>query len=495
VSSGVASGARGRPRRARRFPRLVLAAIAVGTIGLLAATGYESLLPRREVRIVRPIPIAASLGEPGAASGDSDIVAQAAGWVEPDPYPTHLAPLVAGRILEVHVISGDAVAKDQPLVTLDDYELAPRHDAARAEHEAARREVDAARDLLELARREHELAPGLVAAVKRSEAAHEGAVEEARHRAAAIGSALAGLEIARLVESREEALAARGIAGDKSLELARAGVRRAEGEVAAARADAAAATARTTETAADRDAASVADRERFVERRIVLEAEAALAVLEARVARSGAALAVAERELASAVVRAPHAGIVSEVFATPGATVERFAPLLAIFDPLRLRVRVDVPLAQAERVAIGQGASIRLEGGATFEGRVTALAGVADLQKVTRRVFVAIDRADPSLVPDRLCEVRIRGGDAGTTVAGVAGAALHSIPPAALREGRFVLVVSEDGEAIRREVSVRRRDGDLLHVEGLDPSAKIILDADVDEGDRVTFDSRPGDSQ
>jgi RND family efflux transporter MFP subunit len=80
-----------------------------------------------------------------------------------------------------------------------------------------------------------------------------------------------------------------------------------------------------------------------------------------------------------------------------------------LYDPLRLQVRVDVPLAQAARLAPGQPAEATVDvlADRVFRGRVTRIVHEADAQKNTIQIKVAIDEPSGEIKPEMLTRVRV----------------------------------------------------------------------------------------
>jgi multidrug efflux pump subunit AcrA (membrane-fusion protein) len=84
------------------------------------------------------------------------------------------------------------------------------------------------------------------------------------------------------------------------------------------------------------------------------------------------------------------------------------AHLLHLYDPERLQVRVDVPLADAAGVFVGQRCEIVVDvlPDVVFAGDVTRITHQADLQKNTLQVKVRVIDPDPVLKPEMLTRVR-----------------------------------------------------------------------------------------
>ncbi|HYF49335.1 MAG TPA: biotin/lipoyl-binding protein, partial [Planctomycetota bacterium] len=111
------------------LPGAVLACFSV----LLLYAARDTLLPSTPVRVATVVP-----SQGGASSGSVSF--QAAGWVEPDPYPVYVTTLTDGIVREVPVMDGQKVKAGDVVVRLvdDDAKLA----LARAEAEVKQREAE-----------------------------------------------------------------------------------------------------------------------------------------------------------------------------------------------------------------------------------------------------------------------------------------------------------------------------------------------------------------
>jgi RND family efflux transporter MFP subunit len=82
--------------------------------------------------------------------------------------------------------------------------------------------------------------------------------------------------------------------------------------------------------------------------------------------------------------------------------------VLTLYDPNRLQVRVDVPLADAAKIGVGQAAQIVVEvlPDRVFQGTVTRVLHEANIQKNTLEVKVAMSNPEPQLRPEMLARVK-----------------------------------------------------------------------------------------
>lgn len=477
-------------------------ALVAGMLGLLGASAWGSLRPATEVEVEAVVQKASSAAAPRAGSA----VVQAAGWVEADPYLRHATSLADGVVAEMLVLEGDAVRAGQVLARLvdDDAVLALRRAefnaararAARADAEARlaaareswdnpvelRRAVDSAEAALAEARASAERIRSELAAA-RSDA------EQARADAGRVASLEGSATVSEqdLVDARTRAASfeARAEALASALEEAAARIRRMDAESAAARENL---------------------RLRTADRLALDAARAALDAARAEEAHAQAALDEARLRVDRLEVRAPADGVVVERFKEPGSKVmlgaddPRSATIASLYDPARIQVRVDVALADAALVAVGQPCEVVVEvlPGAVFQGRVTRLLHIADIQKNTLQAKVAILDPRPELRPEMIARVRFlehEPEDAAPAPAGESPAADASMalfaPATAIADGGAWVVTGFDGErgsAARRAVEAGRASSGWVEVRsGLAPGDLVVTRAasPLAEGARV----------
>ncbi|MEO1130496.1 MAG: efflux RND transporter periplasmic adaptor subunit [Planctomycetota bacterium] len=408
-----------RPFTRRRWrPHIVVPTIVVVIIGsLLFVTARETLRPTIPVSVspaVLPADNTSVAREPGRPRVQT---VQAPGWLEADPYFIACTALADGVMEEILVLEGEAVEKGQVVAKMvrDDAQLALA--VAEAELAAAEAVVGiekahyAASELdwehpierdraLEtsratLAETEAELAQ-LPALIDVEEATVERLREETeRARRAVSSGAINELELI-ILEKRVEAQAARLEALRKRDAILRARRDRLQANV----------------RAAERNAELRIEERRNLTTELAkiqqVEAEAMLA----RVRRDEAQL-----RLDRMVIRAPITGVVQRRLKVPGDKVmlgmddPHSAHVLHLFDPAHLQVRVDVPLADASHISVGQACEVVVEvlPDTTFRGEVTRITNEADLQKNTLQIKVRV--LDPSTVlkPEMLTRVKFLG--------------------------------------------------------------------------------------
>ncbi len=472
-------------------PIVLLAAVAA----LVAFVARGSLRSRLEVEAV---PVALRAVEVDAPATDDESAAVIApGWVEADPSTHRVVALADGVVQEVLVVEGDTVAVDQPIATLvaDEARIA----LARADAEVARRaalrsefvaQLSAARSnrehLVDLRRRE---------AVARAEVDRGSAAAEAA-RAAAEADDAERRELADEV-ARLEALAARGGASEGSVARAKLRLATAAATVEASRATAQAVAAAVAAARAEH-AAAVRDLELLIAENLAVEsAEAGLAAAEAEYRLALATRDDAALRLERMTVRSPIDGVVIERLVVPGSRLGGTGAAVAeLYDPRHLQVRVDVPLADAARVGVGQPAEVVLDllPDRVFRGEVSRFVHRADLAKNTVPVKVRLLDPDPRLKPDMLARVRLLPmAQQGQDLRGQRTRVF--VPEIALRADTggsaeaTAVVVDADGagttEARRLDLGPARIDGWREVIDGLRAGEWVVLGEPPPDGTSV----------
>jgi RND family efflux transporter MFP subunit len=374
-------------------------------------------------------------GPPGpsaAPAGKGHLLFQATGWVEPEPLPIKATALVSGVVDEVHVLEGQPVTRGALLATLvdDDAEL----DLREAERNS---DVLVARRVAHLANTPA-IEAGMVALDKRVEAA---------------AALLADFEDA----AKRYLSLTSGSASDRD-------IRQADLRAAAQRANLAALEAERPELVAKLENQKLAAE--TIEREI---AEAEVAVARARLA------------LDRTRIVSPVDGVVLRLHAAPGE--KRMldsdhldsSTIAVLYEPDKLQARIDVPLADAGGLTVGQPVELSCEllGDAVLRGTVTRMVGEADLQRNTLQAKVRLHDTDPRLRPEMLVRAKFfepSGPGVATGGGQVASGGwlrlFAPLPALVERHGAsgVVWVVGSDGRAARKAVQTGKDEWDG-HVE------------------------------
>lgn len=416
------------------LPVLVLVAAAA----LLLGTMWSSIMPARSVQTVSALvrdvdtPINAA-----STTTSSDAVVQAPGWVEPDPYGTYAGALVEGVVKELHVLEGDTVTAGQPVASLVD-------DEARIALQRARANVLHLQAEVLMTEAERDQVPSRIKAAK----AKVSELED---------------EINRKIPLVEQGAVAAGPVERLKIRL---------------------------------ESARAAVEQLQIEQKR----------LEAAVMDDQAELAVGESERDDAMLRlnrmtvvSPIDGVVIERLTSPGSVIlfgngEHSSHIVHLYQPEKLQVRADVPLASAALVHTGQRAEVVVDilPDQVFEGEITRFVHRADLSKNTVEAKVRILNPSPLLKPDMLARVRILPAMKPGTLEGMMRVPRTFVPMDAIIDGTAWVIESRSGDSgIARQRSITvgndEHDGWIEVIEGINPGDLLILDGDgLQDGDRVT---------
>lgn len=410
--------------------------------------------PKVDVAIVLAAPAAeqtATEEKPATpTSTEGSPLFQASGWIEPAPLPIKATALIDGVVEAVHVLQGQTVKKGDLLATLitEDGRLA-----------------------LAITEQKHRMAQSTYTA-------HQSAIEAANKK-------VAGLEaqLAAAATLRDEA-ADRLKRFDK---LPQGAVSQAD--VVASRLN------RDREDSQYLVAVSAVDEMKAEVERLKTESQIRKDEIEA------AALEVEKAKLAlsRANITSPIDGRIIRLLAAPGQKKmlqdqdPESSTIAILYRPGEIQVRVDVPLADAAGLQIGQHVRIRcsLLPEKIFHGKVTLISGEADLQRNTLQAKVSIDDPVDELRPEMLCRVEFLETmkPSGSTSTPSAGSLATWIPEAALAENQVWVCNSESKRVSKRAVipTSEKQDGYLRISEGLRPGEWVVLSPNqLQEGKRVT---------
>lgn len=484
-------------------------------IAILAWSAWPLLRPARTIEIAQAIVASTSeineqpqttASKPESARSTRMI--QAAGWLEAQPYFVAATALTDGVIEEMLVLEGDRVEKGQPIARMVDDDARLRLARAQADHEAAQAGVDLAQARLTAAEQNWQAPYEL-----------ERAVASTRAQLAGLRAQLAQLpslirtEQALLVKAQEEL---------KSIETARRNEVASEIEFIAAREIVNAQAARLDATKAqegilkasiDRTEADLKATQRAFELRIDdrerLDAARAQSLLSrSELSRRVAIRSEAQLELDRMTIHAPITGYVQRRLKAPGDKVLRgmddpYSTHIAhIYDPSKLQVRVDVPLADASQVFKGQRCEIVVEvlPDKVFEGEVLIVTHEADLQKNTLQIKVRVIDPDPVLRPEMLTRVKFLPERATTQTQESVSRAVR-VPARVLdtsgnNDRVWIVTERENGRGVLRPVSVARvteSDGWVTLSGDLQPGAIIAAEpGKCSAGERVRFIAKKG---
>jgi HlyD family secretion protein len=502
--------------------------VIVAAAALLGYSAREALTPALEVQAVPVLVRQVVPGEAGGSAGQVDGgggggggAVQAPGWVEPDPFSISVPALADGVVREVLVLEGDHVKAGQVVAHLIDEDARLALAAAEAQVAEHRAALDLAQVELHAAQRQWDHPVER----RRAVAAAEALAREAHAELAMLELQVAA-EAARAQEARDEharLLRLRDSLAGSEAELSRweQRARAAQSVLAAAQARRAVLEAQLARHEAEASAARQSLELRIEERRALDAAQAALLRARAALARAEVNRDEAQLRLARMQITTPAAGIVLARLIEPGMRLTTGSDdptgslALRLYDPARLQVRVDIPLADAQRIRVGQEAQLVTEGlpDRTFRGRVSRLVHEANIQKNTVQVKVALIEsgdATAGLKPEMLMRVRFHGpsgpgaGSAGGEAqAAPAGYALL-VPRTAVTPGAagasqvWIVDQARQAAAVRHiRLGAEASDGWVQILEGLQPGDRVIVQpsAALRPGTRVRIAQAAGGAE
>ena len=382
--------------------------VGVGGSALIAAVVVAWLSMR---------PVAVTVAEVGVR--DVAPVIHAVGTVEAK-VTVALGARIAGRITAVLVDQGDTVERGQPLVRLDDAQLALEIRRAEAAVGALAAQV---RDLEAGARAEEidEAAANVAHAEAQLEDLLAGSrlqeIEDARARlhAATATRVLAEREFARV-----DTLFARELVSAQDLDRSRqvAAVASAQERGAQQTLDLAMAGARPQQIESARAQVKAA-RDRLALLRAGSRPHQVRAVA-AQLAEAQAARDLARERYADTIVRSPFDGLVISRQLEPGATVNPGTSILKLLDTRTVWVTIHVDERHTRSVTPGTPASITLRSmpGGSLAGRVVRVRRESDRVTEQLAVDVALDAPPPRLTLGEQVEAHLapRGGARATAM-------------------------------------------------------------------------------
>lgn len=376
------------------------------------------------------------------SSTNSDLLLQASGWIEPDPYPIRVPALYDGIVDDLFVLEGEVVKAGQKLVTLinEDAKLAHR-----------------------------------IAIVQ---------FEEAKSREMEIISQLSLQELS-LEKAQFEKLQAQSLLNEHEDYLRRLEILPA-GSISAFDLNRSRYSTDSNRFALDMALSNVKkSREQITLLSQKLHSQKQVTKMRTIHVEK------AELDLNRTEIFSPINGRVLRLFASPGKRLmqKMDAPeastAVTLYNGEKLQARIDVPLADASKLYEGQKVEITCSilPNAHFEGRLTRISGEADLQRNTLQVKVQILNPDERLRPEMLCRAKffskseIQSDPQTHSILGVF--VPLSLKPENNQSVTNLWVIAKDGK--RAEIREVRFGDEIINQyisirSGLHPGDQIILD-------------------
>ena len=480
------------------LPCLILA----GAATLLLLTGWDAWRPRLEVAAI-PVGVrTVEIDAEESTRGPGGVAVQAPGWVEADPFDIYVSALTDGVIEEILVLEGDRVVAGQEIARLHDEEAVievARLEAQAKEHQAHLQKAKAVLNAAETEFRELIDLDQMVAVTR---------AEESRLAAVLAGfpAKRASLEAARAEKAdeyeRKRQVVESGAVPAGAVERLRIRIQAIDAQLEALVAEEDAARASRKAAAARLDAA-VRSRKLMIDETLALEtAQVGIDIERSHLDGVKASLDTARLRLERCRIKTPVDGVVIERLTSPGSRVSfgdgpHTAHVIHLYDPEKLQVRADIPLADAAKVGVGQAAEIVIDllPDTVFQGVVTRFVHRADIAKNTIEAKVRIIDPSPLLKPDMLARVRILEAGSGEPSNSIRTKTRVFAPVEAIQDGFAWVVGDRQGDrgiATRREIEIGDRiaDGWIEVVDGLRPGDLIIIDESPVQGEpiRITLE-------
>lgn len=429
-----------------------------GFLGILFLLFKDRVIPAIPVEIQPVISIRRTVGDSDSirkngkiSDKPSELLFQASGWVEPDPYTILVPSLINGIVEEVAVLEGDIVKAGDILAKLVDDDAQIDLAEAKAQLEALRSEIVAERAQIP------------VIDSRRSGSSNTIASEQARLRE---------------LEDRLRRMKSVPLGSIAKVDLVSAQLQYDQQKVLVER-------SRTTVSGLDSE-------------RVMLEQE--LKAKQSTVREAELVVQRAELALARHTIRAPADGIIKILHVVPGrkrviqTDDSHSAEIVEMYDPKKLQARVDVPLSEAARLSIGQSVELicDLIPDNVLKGVVTRIDGKADIQRNTLQVKVSIKNPDNRLRPEMLVRGRFFANPkaSDSNHASVSSGARLSIyvPRQAIVNSDHVWVMASN-RAEKRSVEIGDdiREDHQLVISGIRSGEQVILPphTDLKPGRRV----------
>jgi HlyD family secretion protein len=470
--------------------------ILVGFLGLFGWAARDSFLPAQAITITPVVVSRAVIKQEGTP------LFQAAGWVEPRPTPVVASSLAPGVIQEMLVIEGQHVEKGQPVATLIDIDSKLGLGEAKARHSLQEAEVHRAEAILTAARTNLAKPLSLQATLADADTLLSENELELRSLPFALEAAKTRRELAAENVRRKEA--AGGAISGRLLREARAELATATNAVDELVSREPTLKAQHDSLQRKRDALA----EKLIlltdETRALAEADANLKVARAKAEQTRLGVEGSQLRLDRMIVRSPITGRVLSLEARPGQRLSGINPhsaqgssaVVSLYDPASLQVRVDVRLEDVPQVQLGQAALI--ESAAlpkAIAGEVVSVTTLADIQKNTLQIKVAITNPPEVIKPEMLSKVTFLAPPSPVVKDNQGESPLRLFVPQSLvatSEGGTSVWIADltQGVAQRKPVEIGRgatESGLVEVVSGLLPTDKLIVSGreSLAEGTRV----------
>ena len=469
------------PIRQRRhvFTRYVLpGALILGFLCVLSWGLKDRFLPAEQVMVI-PVQVTRSHTQQAGTP-----LFKSSGWVEPRPTPIYVAALAPGVVKNLLVVEDQALKEGDPVAILISEDAELIHRRAEADLQLAAAELKAAQ-------------------VNFDKPVHlQAALSEAEAELAKANTALGNLPFETERAEARQKLAAQDLQGKKKSSGVVSGLEIDEAESALKAASA------LVQELQRREKLLVSEQQALLLRRDALQQQLDLKTEEERtLLRSRAQYAAAEVSLEEAklmlkrmTVRAPQDGRVLNLLSSNGTHVQGGpgmggrhdgGAVITMYQPDKLQVRVDCRFEDLPQVQRGQ--PVQIESAALsqpLQGTVLFLSSLADIQKNTLEVKVAITESPEVIKPEMLVTVTFLAPDRKQATSKTREA-VHLFVPKNLvqQDGQTSYIwIADQATNLARKVTVvtgSRGSRNMIEItSGLTETSKLIANPGIDMRDQ-----------
>jgi HlyD family secretion protein len=205
---------------------------------------------------------------------------------------------------------------------------------------------------------------------------------------------------------------------------------------------------------------------------------------EAQVTAAKGKLDAAEAQLSYAQIRSPISGVVADRPLYPGEMANAGSPMLTVMDLSSVIARVNVPIAQAGYVKVGQRGTIQAtDGTGRAQGTVTVVSPAVDPNNTTVEVWVQAANPGEKLRAGATVHITIQGD----TLANALLVPLSALLPSS-DGGVALMVVDNDSVAHEHPVETGIRTPEQVQIlKGIAAGDKVVVQGGVglEDGARV----------
>ena len=446
--------------------------LVLGFVGVLAWALQDRFLPAHKVMII-PVHVTRSHSQQAGTP-----LFKSAGWVEPRPTPIYVPALAPGVVKNLLVVEDQALQKGDAVAILVSEDANLIRKRAQADLQLATAELKAAQ-------------------VNFDKPVHlQAALSEAEAELAKMNTAVANLPFETERAEAHQKLAQQDLQGKKKASGVVSGLEidKAESTLKAASALVQELTQRAKLLASEQQAVLL--RRNALQEQLELKTEEERTLLRAKalVKAAEVSLEQAELQLERMTVRAPRNGRVLNLLSSDGTHVQGGpgmggkhdgGAVITMYQPEKLQVRVDVRFEDLPQIQRGQPVQIESPAVPTpLQGTVLFLSSLADIQKNTLEVKVAIEESREVIKPEMLVDVTFLAPERSGT-GKVTSESVHLFVPKNLVQedtNMSYVWVADQAAGVARKTTVEtgsRGSRNLIEItSGLTETSKLIAAPD-----------------